>query len=122
MLTGQFKTHADVQHLGPIISSFPRFSDENLAHNLKLVEKVNALAQKKGCTSGQLAIAWVRHVATRPGMPDIIPTPGSISVSRVEENSKAVDLTEDEAGELNHLIDNFTVAGLRYPKVVPIEL
>lgn len=121
MLTGRFKTNADAQYLGRL-ATFPRFRDESLAHNLKLVAKVEALAEKKGCTSAQMAIAWVSHVGARAGMPDIIPIPGSTSVSRVQENSKVIELTKEELKEVDDILENFTIAGGRYPDGVPTEL
>ena len=120
ILTGKFKTTADAQHLG-FISTFPRFQGDALAHNLKLVEKVHAIADKKGCTPAQLAIAWDRSVSNRPGMPTIIPIPGSTTVSRVQENSKAVELGEDELNEINETLEAFEIAGARYPEGIPTE-
>lgn len=55
-------------------------------------------------------------------MPDIIPIPGSTSVSRVQENSKAIELAEQESKELDDILENFTIAGGRYPDGVPTEL
>lgn len=69
-----------------------------------------------------MAIAWVRHVGTRAGMPDIIPIPGSTSVSRVQENSKVIELEDQESKELDDVLENFTIAGGRYPDGVPTEL
>jgi pyridoxine 4-dehydrogenase len=119
MLTGNVKTVDDVKHLGRV-AEFPRF--QALEHNLKLVEVVQDIAAKKGCSAAQIAIAWVRSVGDRPGSPTVIPLPGATTVARVDENTKLVKLTKDEQKALDELADTFEVAGGRYPDGLPIEL
>lgn len=104
-----------------MISTFPRFQGDALEHNLKLVEKVHAIAAKKGCTPAQLAIAWDRSISSRPGMPTIIPIPGSTTVARVQENSKVVEVSEAELKEISDVLDGFETVGRRYPQGFPIE-
>ncbi|KAI2643555.1 putative aldo/keto reductase [Xylaria nigripes] len=120
MLTGQIKKLEDVD---PMVQQFkfPRFEGENFENNMKLVHKVSELAEKKGCTPGQLAINWTRALSRRPGMPTIIPIPGATTKARVEENSKAIDLTDDEMGQIDAILANFTVAGGRYHPMVPTD-
>ncbi|CAG9990576.1 unnamed protein product [Clonostachys byssicola] len=120
ILTGQFKTDADTRHLG-IVSHFPRLQGEALEHNLKLLEQVKVLADKKGCTTAQLAIAWVRSVSKRSDTPEIIPIPGATTSQRVQENMKVIDLTEEESKAISSIVDGFEPAGPRYPNGVPTE-
>src|SRR5262249_39022537 len=89
----------------------PRFQGENFAKNLAIVERLEAIAGKKRCTSAQLALAWLlRH-------DDVVPIPGSTSHLRVEENARAVDLqlTAEEAGEIEAAAPLNATAGARYP-------
>ncbi|KHO00106.1 Aldo/keto reductase [Metarhizium album ARSEF 1941] len=118
ILTGRFKTVADVQDRG-VISSFPRFQPGAFEHNLQLVDQVEGIAKAKGCTPGQLAIAWVRKHSNRPGLPTIIPIPGATAASRVRENAKLVDITEEEFATMSNLVENFETAGKRYPDHIP---
>jgi pyridoxine 4-dehydrogenase len=94
---------------------FPRFQGENLEHNHKLAEQLQTIAQKKGCTGGQLSIGWVLALSKQPGMPKIIPIPGASKAERVTENAKVVELTPEEFAEINKILDGFEVKGLRYP-------
>lgn len=58
-LTGAIKSRDDFDPKDARLTMFPRFSEENFAGNLRLVEGVEILAKEKGCTPGQLALAWV---------------------------------------------------------------
>lgn len=115
LLTGRFSESNPVEGF---IGTYPRLTGDNFKHNLKLVDQTKALAEKKGCTPAQLAIAWVRAQSERGGNPAIIPIPGSTTVPRVEENAKVVDLTEEEFKEVTALVDSFETAGNRYPDSV----
>lgn len=97
------------QFANDIRGTIPRFQAENFSKNQRLVLEFSKLAEKKGCTPGQLAIAWV----TAQGA---IPIPGTKSPGRVEENtgSRDVDLTEDELKEIRTLIDEAKPEGARY--------
>lgn len=77
------------------------------------------MAQNKGCTSAQLALAWVRAQSRRNGLPHIIPLPGATTVSRVQENSTAIQLTSEELAALDDIVANFKPVGDRYPSFVP---
>ena len=70
----------------------PRFSPENFAKNLVLVDRFKALAAKKACTPGQLALAWLSAQGD-----DIIPIPGTKKLKYMEENvgSLKVDISEE---------------------------
>ncbi|KAI1323103.1 voltage-gated shaker-like K+ channel, subunit [Xylariaceae sp. FL0255] len=116
MLTGAVKKREDVNEL-LLNMDFPRFRPDAFEANLVLVEKVESLAKKKGCTPAQLAINWTRVLANkRKGMPPaIIPIPGATTVARVEENSRVLDLTEEEMKEIDDILATFMPVGDRYP-------
>jgi aryl-alcohol dehydrogenase-like predicted oxidoreductase len=67
--------------------SSPRFQGENFTKNMLLVDKVKEIATIKGCTPGQLALAWVLAQGD-----DIVPIPGTKRRTYLEENAKAVDV------------------------------
>jgi pyridoxine 4-dehydrogenase len=121
MLAGRYKSASDIPE-GDFRRYFPRFQPENFEVNLQLVEQVKKLAEKKGCTPAQLAIAWVRAVGKRPGMPVVIPLPGGSSPERVAENMQQVDLTTEEWEEIQDTLSKFEVKGTRYPPGAPIEI
>lgn len=120
LLTGTLRSPADLPE-ADIRSHFPRFSGDNFKHNLTLVERVVELAEKKGVTPGQFALAWVRTLQKRPGMPTIIPIPGATTAERVEENSKLVELTDEEMGAIDEILDKMEIKGTRYPAGSPIN-
>ena len=96
---------------GEFRASTPRFERENLAANQVIVEHVRALAEARGATPGQVALAWLlaQH-------PSIVPIPGTRRRSRVDENvgAAAVALSADDIADLNGLIERIGVAGERY--------
>jgi len=89
--------------------SNPRFQGENFQRNLRLVGAVEGMAQRKGCTAAQLALAWLLSRGE-----DIVPIPGSTRIERIDENVKAVEiaLTPDDVAMLAGL--GPTVVGDRY--------
>ena len=93
----------------------PRYQGDNFTKNLELVKDLEKLAKKKGCTPGQVAINWILALSKRPGMPKIIPIPGSSNPERVKENATVIDLTEEDLKEIEELLASFTVSGDRYP-------
>jgi aryl-alcohol dehydrogenase-like predicted oxidoreductase len=91
----------------------PRFAEGNFEQNLALLRPLEQLAEKKGCTPSQLALAWVLAQGD-----DIVPIPGTKRRKFLEQNIAAVDLTLDPA-DLESLRDAFppgAAAGLRYPE------
>ena len=90
---------------------FPRFSGENHARNLELLAKLEAIAEDRGVTAAQLAIAWV---ASRGD--DIIPLIGTKRRDRLTEARKALDLTfsTDELAAIEAAVPADAVAGDRY--------
>ncbi|TVY83555.1 Pyridoxal reductase [Lachnellula suecica] len=118
MLTGQIRKFEDIPE-DSMMRNFPRFQPENFGINLQLVQQVEEMAKKKDCTPAQFAINWTRALSRRPGMPTIIPIPGATTVARVEENSKLIDLTDEEMEEIDATLAKFNPAGDRYPTNVP---
>ena len=90
---------------------FPRFTDEALRANLVLVDKVKAIAVDKGCTPGQLALAWVLAQGD-----DIAPIPGTKRRRYLEENvgAVAVELSAEDLAALGAAIPREAVVGARY--------
>ncbi|OYT85856.1 MAG: aldo/keto reductase [Pseudomonas sp. PGPPP4] len=90
----------------------PRFQGENFQRNLELVERVRALAEAKGVTAGQVALAWVLAQGE-----DVIPIPGTRRRRYLQENLAALEvrLSADESAELERLFTPEQVAGTRYP-------
>jgi aryl-alcohol dehydrogenase-like predicted oxidoreductase len=91
----------------------PRFRIENFNKNLKLVEIIKNMADKKEVTPGQLALAWVLSKGK-----DIVPIPGTTKVKHLEENVAAmkIRITESEQKELEEAIPLNAAAGARYPE------
>ena len=117
LLTGKLRSQED---LGRVEKRFPRFSPENMAKNLELVDEVAAYADKKGCTTAQLAINWARCQSLRPGMPKtFLPIPGGTTAEKVLENLKVVDLTIEDLDALDAIRAKFKVLGGRYPDGLP---
>jgi aryl-alcohol dehydrogenase-like predicted oxidoreductase len=90
----------------------PRFSGDNLSHNLALVEKLREFAGRKGCSVAQLAIAWVLAKGA-----DIVPLVGARRRERLAESLGASDiiLTAGELAEIARAIPRDAAAGARYP-------
>jgi aryl-alcohol dehydrogenase-like predicted oxidoreductase len=92
----------------------PRFQGENFNKNLVLVNQIDALAKKKGCTAGQLTLAWLMAQGE-----DIIPIPGTKKTKYLEENLGAlkVELTESEIEEIREDVEAVEIVGGRYPEM-----
>ncbi|GAB2885793.1 aldo/keto reductase [Nocardioides pacificus] len=97
---------------------FPRFQGEALASNLGLVARITELAQEKGITPGQLALAWVLAQGD-----DVAPIPGTKRVRYLEENAAAADvtLTADDLTALETAVPRGAVAGARYGDMSSID-
>jgi aryl-alcohol dehydrogenase-like predicted oxidoreductase len=89
----------------------PRFKEEALKANLKLVDTVKQIAGKKGCTPAQLALAWVLAQGQ-----DIVPIPGTKRVKYLEENMGAINvaLTDADRREIDDRCRNIAIVGERY--------
>ncbi|HET7307007.1 MAG TPA: aldo/keto reductase [Gammaproteobacteria bacterium] len=93
----------------------PRFQGENFARNIELVERIEALANDKGVTPGQLALAWVLAQGD-----DIVPIPGTTRRAHLEENCAAIDvkLSDDDLAAIDEIAPQGAAAGLRYPETM----
>jgi aryl-alcohol dehydrogenase-like predicted oxidoreductase len=89
----------------------PRFQGENFAKNLQLLDRVVAIANDKGVTPSQLALAWVLAQGD-----DVVPIPGTRRVANLEENVSAVDvvLTPEDLARIDEVAPAGSVAGERY--------
>jgi aryl-alcohol dehydrogenase-like predicted oxidoreductase len=97
----------------------PRFQGENLEHNLELVEHLEEIAEAKGATVAQIAIAWVLAQGD-----DVIPLIGARRRDRLQEALSAleVELTEDDLSAIDRAIPTDEVAGERYPEMAMADL
>jgi aryl-alcohol dehydrogenase-like predicted oxidoreductase len=119
LLTGAI-TSADSLEEGDSRRSgrFPRFQGEALEANLSLVAAVRDLAERKGCTPGQLALAWVLAQGD-----DVVPIPGTRQVRYLEENVAAVvvALEPGDLDELARAVPRDAVVGSRYGDMSSID-
>jgi aryl-alcohol dehydrogenase-like predicted oxidoreductase len=110
-LVGRFRSANELAE-GDSRRRQPRFNGENLTANLKLADAVIAMANRKGCTPAQFALAWLLR------QPDVIPIPGTSNVRHLEENAGAVDCTlgDEEVQEIDRILPPGAAAGTRYPE------
>jgi aryl-alcohol dehydrogenase-like predicted oxidoreductase len=110
-LTGAFKTPEDFED-GDFRRGSPRFSSENFAGNLQLVEAVSQIAREEGYTPAQVALAWLLDCA-----PYIVPIPGTRNIKRLKENalSVMVRLGDAQLERLYGILRQWPVTGARYP-------
>jgi aryl-alcohol dehydrogenase-like predicted oxidoreductase len=96
----------------------PRFQGDNFARNLALVGRVKAMAEEKGVTAGQLALAWVLSQGE-----DIVPIPGTKRTQYLRENVGAADVTlsDEDLRRLDALAPKGVAAGERYPDMSSID-
>jgi aryl-alcohol dehydrogenase-like predicted oxidoreductase len=109
-LSGRITSPEDLTE-GDFRRGHPRFSGENFARNLALVERVRQLAADKGVTPSQLAIAWVLAQGT-----DVVAIPGTKRRSYLEENAAAmeVQLSPDDLAAVEEVAPLGAAAGERY--------
>jgi aryl-alcohol dehydrogenase-like predicted oxidoreductase len=113
MITSTFargENVGDAKDLRPRV--MPRFMDANRDKNVRIISQFKALADKKGCTTSQLAIAWLLKQGD-----DIIPIPGTKKLKYLEENWGALDvhLTDEEEAEIRRFVEAAEVAGHYMP-------
>ncbi len=91
--------------------SSPRFQGENFAKNLDVLDQVVAIAERKGVTPSQLALAWVLAQG-----PDIVPIPGTRRIANLQENVAAVDivLSDEDLAAIDQVAPAGVAAGERY--------
>ncbi|MDQ4126796.1 MAG: aldo/keto reductase [Actinomycetota bacterium] len=110
-LTGRWKSIEDMPQNDTRSARFPRFAEENFKKNLELADRVREVADEKGVTPGQLALAWL---LAQGG--DIVPIPGTKRREYLEENAGAADvaLTEEDLRRIEEAMPRGSVAGERY--------
>lgn len=110
-LTGRVRSPQDLPE-DDYRRASPRFQEENLEHNLLLVQRVEAIAREKGCTPAQVALAWLL------AQPDLVPIPGTKRRRYLEENLGALEvhLTDQDLARIQAAFPRGAAAGLRYPE------
>ena len=119
-LTGQITKPEDLEE-GDFRAHNPRFQGENFQRNLDLVARVREIAEEKGCTAGQLALAWVMAQSTPQSA--VVPIPGTKRRSYLEENVAAnqVTLNDKDLVRLHEAAPVGSTAGDRYPNMGTID-
>ena len=109
-LTGQIKSPKDFAP-DDTRKNHPRFQGQNFEKNLRLVSEVGAMAKEKGCTTAQLALAWVLAQGE-----DIVPIPGTRHTSYLEDNIRALDvkLSQEDLDRLDEILPPGAASGQRY--------
>src|SRR5688572_13179411 len=110
-LTGRWRSIEDMPENDTRSARFPRFAEENFQKNLELADRVREVAEGKGITPGQLALAWLLAQGD-----DIVPIPGTKRREYLEENAGAtgVRLTEDDLASIEEAMPRGSAAGERY--------
>lgn len=93
----------------------PRFQGENFEKNIALVHKIEEIAEEKGITASQLALAWVLAQGN-----DVIPIPGTKRRKYLEQNAESVnvELSQDDLDQINDVFPKDAAFGLRYPEAM----
>jgi aryl-alcohol dehydrogenase-like predicted oxidoreductase len=101
----------------------PRFQGEAFEQNLRLVDRVREIADEKGVTASQLALAWVMAQSDVPGNPPVVPIPGTKRVRYLEENAAAADLelTAEDLRRLDEAAPLGAAVGDRYPDMSTVH-
>lgn len=109
-LTGRFQEKAEFE-AGDFRAGLPRFQPENIVANRSLVDVIAALARHKGCTTAQIALAWLLAQGE-----DIVPIPGTKRIAHLQDNLGALSvcLDENDLADLEHSVTALSVAGERY--------
>ena len=109
-LTGKYRSPEDLEQ-DDTRRNHPRFQGEAFQKNLDLVEAIKAMADTKGCTPGQLALAWVLAQGD-----DIVPIPGTKHVTYLDQNIAALDvaLTKDDLERIDAALPKGAAEGTRY--------
>lgn len=116
-LTGHYRSPEDFEP-DDFRRHNPRFQGENFSKNLDLVARVEELAREKGCSSSQLALAWVLAQGD-----DVVPIPGTKHVRYLESNIDAlgVQLAPEDLRRLNEIFPPNAAAGDRYPDMSSVN-
>jgi aryl-alcohol dehydrogenase-like predicted oxidoreductase len=110
-LTGTINASTSFDPGNDIRTTIPRFTPDALRHNQAVVDLLSSIAQRKGATPGQIALAWL--LAQKPW---IVPIPGTRKLHRLDENLGAADvkLAADELSEIEDAASKIQVQGGRY--------
>ena len=113
-LTGAIRTPDDFD-ADDYRKTNPRFIGENFARNLALVDKVRALADARGCTPAQLALAWVLARGEH-----VVPIPGTRRIANLDDNLGALDvrLGAQDLADIEAVFPAGAAAGTRYAAAV----
>ena len=103
---GSGEAIGDSQDFRPLV--FPRFQEANREKNVQLVSQFKEIADRKNCTTSQLALAWLLKQGD-----DVIPIPGTKKVKYLEENFGAlkVQLTDEEEAEIRRFVETAELGG-----------
>jgi aryl-alcohol dehydrogenase-like predicted oxidoreductase len=112
LLTGQVQKPADIPE-GDRRLAHPRFQGQNLVQNIELVHRLEAIARERGCTPGQLVLAWLLAQG-----PEVVAIPGTKRLDRLQENLGAlsVSLTAADIARIGEAVPKGAAAGPRYPE------
>ncbi|HYJ77670.1 MAG TPA: aldo/keto reductase [Actinomycetes bacterium] len=117
-LSGRFRS---IDDLAPddLRRNHPRFKGDNFARNLELVDRVREIADDKGVTASQLALAWVLARGD-----DVVPIPGTTRVENLEQNAGALEVSLDDKdlARLDEVLPVGVTAGDRYPDMSPVNV
>lgn len=111
-LTGSITSTADLP-ADDLRRALPRFADDNIDRNLAVVAELRAMAEEKGVTAGQLALAWVQARGD-----DVVPIPGTKRRTYLEQNVAAteIELSAEDLARIEAAAPADAFAGARYPE------
>ncbi|KAF3771273.1 hypothetical protein M406DRAFT_59980 [Cryphonectria parasitica EP155] len=115
-LTGQISRREDMDPTDARLR-FPRFQPDVFSQNLKLVDAVKQIADRKGLPLAAVAIAWTKYQGKK-----ILPLPGASKVEQVVQNCTDVQLSEEDLAEIRKILDALPVAGARYGGALEAQL
>lgn len=117
-MTGAYKSPDDFEE-GDWRRTNPRFTGEAFKENLKLVDALKEIADKKGITPSQLALAWVLAQGD-----DFIAIPGTKKIKYLKENigARQVSLSEEDLKEIEAVLENIEAVGSRYAAAMKAHL
>jgi len=111
ILTGQFQTHTDIPE-GDLRRRYPKYAEGNFPEILRLVRKLEKIANSHESTAAQVALAWLLAQG-----PHVFPIPGTKSTTRMDENVAAtrLQLKDQELQEIRGIAKGLKIEGTRYP-------
>jgi len=112
LLTGQVQKPADIPE-GDRRLAHPRFQGQNLVQNIELVHRLEAIARARGCTPGQLVLAWLLAQGS-----EVVAIPGTKRLDRLHENLGAlnVQLSPADVASIGEAVPAGAAGGPRYPE------